>query len=197
MSNEITTYLKYAHLQIAAEALYDLKESPPETRFENAILERMLTTGNDRTSRFTTTDAEWFTKTWTVVEHISNTTTGFSGTLFRALKDDSVRGIAAGELVLSFRSTEFADDAVRDNQATNTLEVKDKGWAFGQIADMEDWFAKLKTSGKLDPGAAMRIHATPTITPRPACTAVNCHCVSSSSSRTLTSSTSVIDMTSP
>ena len=45
---------------------------------------------------------------------------------------------------MSFRSTEFADDAVRDNQATNTLEIKEKGWAFGQIADMESWYASLK-----------------------------------------------------
>jgi len=38
---------------------------------------------------------------------------------------------------MSFRSTEFADDAARDNEATNKLEIKDHGWAFGQIADME------------------------------------------------------------
>ncbi|SOE06402.1 Ca2+-binding protein, RTX toxin-related [Variovorax sp. YR752] len=84
-----------------------------------------------------------------MVEHISNTTTGFSGTLFRALRDDPERGIVAGELVMSFRSTEFVDDAVRDNQATNALEIKAKGWAFGQIADMEAWYANLKSSGKL------------------------------------------------
>ncbi|AVT22160.1 hypothetical protein C7Y68_20820 [Paracidovorax avenae] len=52
-----------------------------------------------------------------------------------------------GELVLSFRSTEFADDAARDNQATNTLEIKEKGWAFGQIADMEAWFQTLRSRG--------------------------------------------------
>ena len=131
MSSEITTYLKYAHVQIAAEALYKLEDKSPKTAFAGPITSDVLTTGNDRTSKFTETDAEWFTKTWTVVEHISNTTTGFSGTLFRALKDDPDRGIAAGELVLSFRSTEFVDDAVRDNQATNALEIKEKGCAFG------------------------------------------------------------------
>ncbi|SDP94092.1 hypothetical protein SAMN04489708_1587 [Paracidovorax cattleyae] len=58
-----------------------------------------------------------------------------------------MRGIVKGELVLSFRSTEFADDAARDNQATNTLEIKEKGWAFGQIADMEAWFQTLRSRG--------------------------------------------------
>lgn len=28
---------------------------------------------------------------------------------------------------------------MRDNRATNTFEIKEKGWAFGQIADMEKW----------------------------------------------------------
>lgn len=145
MSNEIATYLKYAHLQIAAEAFYGLKNALPWTPFDDPITKEMLTTGNTRSSKFTETDAKWFAQTWEVVEHISNTTTGFSGTLFRALKADPERGIVAGELVLSLRSTEFADDAVRDNQATNVLEIKEKGWAFGQIADMQQWYAELRT----------------------------------------------------
>ena len=45
---------------------------------------------------------------------------------------------------MSFRSTEFIDDAARDNQATNTFEIKDTGFAWGQIADMEAWYAELK-----------------------------------------------------
>ena len=110
-----------------------------------------------RSSRFTQIQADEFIKDWTVVEHISNTTTGFSGTLFRALRNDESRGIKAGELVLSFRSTEFADDAARDNQATNVMEIKAEGFAFGQIADMEKWFSELKSSGKLDPGASLTV----------------------------------------
>ncbi|WP_162580328.1 calcium-binding protein [Variovorax sp. PBS-H4] len=84
-----------------------------------------------------------------MVEHISNTTTGFSGTLFQALRTDESRGITAGELVISFRSTEFIDDAARDNQATNSLEIKEKGWAFGQIDDMKTWVDTLYASGKI------------------------------------------------
>jgi hypothetical protein len=128
MANEITTYLKYANLQIAAEAFILPKTSAPGKTTEEDPTELQLTQGNDRTSRFTTTDATWFAQSWEVVEHISNTATGFSGTLFRAKTSDPERGIVAGELVLSFRSTEFADDATRDNQATNQMEISDKGW---------------------------------------------------------------------
>lgn len=147
MTTEITTYLKYANLQIAAEAFVAGKTSDPKTLRENVtgeLLESVLLSGNDHTSRFTSTDAEWFSQDWMVVEQVSNTTSGFSGTLFKALRDDPEHGVVAGEMVISFRSTEFVDDAVRDNQATNALEIKAKGWAFGQIADMEDWYASLR-----------------------------------------------------
>jgi hypothetical protein len=56
---------------------------------------------------------------------------------------------ASGELVLSMRSTEFLDDAVRDNEQTNKAEVIGHGWAFGQIADMEAWYAELKADPNL------------------------------------------------
>ena len=53
------------------------------------------------------------------------------------------------ELVICFRSTEFADDAARDDQATNTLEIKEEGWAFGQICDMQAWVDSLYASDKI------------------------------------------------
>jgi hypothetical protein len=133
MSNIIQTYLKYASVQMASEARLDL--------FGNRTSEAALIFGNDRASKFTPTQAAEFSEDWEVVEHKSNTTTGFSGTLFKSK--------ATGELVLSFRSTEFADDAVRDNQATNVLEIKEEGWAFGQIDDMRTWVDSLYASGKL------------------------------------------------
>ena len=114
------------------------------------IVEKDLTTGNERTSRFTKTQAEEFAQKWEIVSHIANTGTGFSGTLFRARKTDEEgkadpeTGIKEGDLVISFRSTEFIDDSARDNQATNSMEISDKGWAFGQIADMEKWVQSLK-----------------------------------------------------
>ncbi|MBF9263945.1 hypothetical protein [Paracidovorax cattleyae] len=147
MINQVNNYLKYASAQLAAEALFDQKGKPSGSSYRGPINPDVLTSGNDRSSKFTASDAEWFAEDWTVVEHISNTATGFSGTLFRAKETDPARGIVKGELVLSFRSTEFADDAARDNQATNTLEIKEKGWAFGQIADMEAWFQTLRSRG--------------------------------------------------
>ena len=146
-----TTFLKFANLQMAAESVYEFnaRDNPDQMqgiplgaakkengKFVGAILPDLLTLGNTRASRFTPIQAAEFASQWTIVEHLSNTATGFSGTLFKALKNDPAMGIKQGELVLSFRSTEFIDDAARDNAATNALEVKQFGWAFGQIADM-------------------------------------------------------------
>lgn len=86
MANDIATYLKFANVQMAAEALYGLKTAAPKALFSGLITPIILTTGNERSSKFTTTQATEFAEDWTIVEHISNTPTGFSGTLLRALR---------------------------------------------------------------------------------------------------------------
>jgi pimeloyl-ACP methyl ester carboxylesterase len=133
--NAVSTYLKYANLQMAAEAILPVG-------FTGSIPVAELTQGNERNSAFTDVLANQFIADgWTVEAHQANTSTGFSGTLFKNTQTN--------ELVLSFRSTEFVDDAARDSQATNSMEVKEYGWAFGQIADMEAWYTTLKASGRL------------------------------------------------
>jgi hypothetical protein len=109
MTNNVATYLKYANLQMAAEAALD--------KFGNQASVAALIFGNDRSSKFPTVLADQFVadgQGWVVVAHQSNTPTGFSGTLFRNKQTN--------ELVMSFRSTEFSDDATRDNEAANKLK---------------------------------------------------------------------------
>jgi ELWxxDGT repeat protein len=134
---DIATLLKYANLQMAAEAFYPevLNGQPPLT-----ISADTLKSGNNRASRFTEVLAKNFSDTWKVAAHKANTSTGFSGTLFVNKSDEN-------DLVLSFRSTEFLDDAARDNYATNQDEIAASGFAFGQIADMEEWWRNLNASG--------------------------------------------------
>ncbi len=155
----IAEMLKFANLQMAAEALYEFNATlasanlQPGKPFNEALdierFEGILTDGNLHASTFTSIEAAKFAEQWRVVEHISNTTTGFSGTLF----EDKI----SGELVLSFRSTEFHDDHARDNTATNQLEISKFGFAFGQIADMETWYGELKAAGKIPAGAQFSV----------------------------------------
>ena len=125
-TNNVQTYLVYANLQMAAEAFYT-------DGYSGALSAATLTIGNNRSSKFTPTQANQFKGEWAVVAHKANTSTGFSGTLFKCLVDDPVRGLVKDQLVISFRSTEFVDDNVRDSKATNELEIQSFGWAFGQL----------------------------------------------------------------
>jgi hypothetical protein len=149
----IAEYLKYAKLQMAAEAFLKDKVINPETnvevvreRYSGEPLKEALIDGNKHASRFTETQAQDFADHWKVLDQRPNTDSGFSGTLFECTVADPVTGAKEGELVISFRSTEFIDDAVNDCQVTNKT-IFDFGWGFGQIADMEAWYAGLKVDG--------------------------------------------------
>ena len=105
-----------------------------------------LQEGNTHLSRFTQSEADKFASDYEVLAQCRNdprlaSGAGFSGTLFR--------NRSTGELTLSFRSTEFVDDAVRDTLATGKLEIKELGWAFGQIAEMEQWYSELRSNPNL------------------------------------------------
>jgi hypothetical protein len=137
----IADYLKYANLQMAAEAFIRDEQTLVLASTPEAVISALIE-GNKRSLKFTRPQAEAFVdaaKGWTVLDQRANTNTGFSGTLFR--------NNATGELVLSFRSTEFIDDHARDNKATNDLEIDGTGFALGQVADMEEWYATLSASG--------------------------------------------------
>jgi hypothetical protein len=138
----ITDFLKYADLQMAAEAFLRNEDTKELASTGKEVIDT-LTEGNHHASKFTETQATAFADQWEVVDQIANTGTGFSGTLFRARKDDLSKGIKAGDLTISFRSTEFIDDDVRDSLATNNMEIFDTGFAWGQINDMEKWYAGL------------------------------------------------------
>lgn len=142
----IASLLKYSELQMAAEAFLVIGGVPVDSP---ARLAEALVAGNKHASQFTLTEAQEFAKHWVVITQKENTGTGFSGTLFQCIKDDPSTGAKVGEQVISFRSTEFVDDAARDSLATNTLEIKNEGFAFGQIVDMEDWYAQLVLDGKI------------------------------------------------
>lgn len=155
MAIEIATHLKYAKLQIASEAFMALRTDSLGTTSSGLLDAGLLKKGNNCTSRFTALDAEWFSQDWEVVEHISNTATGFSGTLFRAPQDHLERGIVEGEQVICFHGTKFVDEAVRGNLAANVMEIKAEDWALGQISDMRVWVDALHATGKISVSALL------------------------------------------
>jgi pimeloyl-ACP methyl ester carboxylesterase len=143
----------YTLLQIAAETF--LATTKPEdaaaepgagAKVNFSLDSQWLKGGNGHSSRMTDQQAIDFAADWEVVKHQPNTATGFSATLFKLKpgRADASKGTSENQYVVSFRSTEFIEDHVRDNQ-TNALEVKQAGWAFGQIADMQAWWAGVQS----------------------------------------------------
>ena len=122
----INDYLKYVNLQGAAEAFLVNSDGKVKTDIKQALID-----GNKRSTKFTQPQAEDFNKLWQVVDQCPNTPTGFSGTLFRAIKDDAASGIHKDDLVVSFRSTEFIDDSARESEGTDKMEIAKGGFALG------------------------------------------------------------------
>jgi hypothetical protein len=108
--------LKFAHIQMAAEAL--LGGLNPESERDQLI--NALIVGNRRASAFPVVLAGEFADEWVVVSHRENAAgSGFSGTLFRSRSPNSDAG--THEYALAFRSTEFVDDSIRDATSTGDL----------------------------------------------------------------------------
>ena len=136
---------EFAGLQMASEAFLvrsgDGRSVAPDTDVSSRLEE-----GNFHASHFISLQAEKFVKKYRILAQFRNDPqlsggSGFSGTLFQ--------DIGSEELTLSFRSTEFIDDNLRDSKSTNELEVKEFGWALGQISEMEAWYAQLRADPEL------------------------------------------------
>jgi hypothetical protein len=142
--SQIGIWLDFALQQIAAESYLD--------RFLSAelTLDQVLQLGNNRLSgdfatapfldgqtRMTNQQAEEFGQQYQIVKHHANDSTGFSATLMRE--------IGTNNFTLSFRSTEFESlsnggDFERDGTLGADGDVTLQGFAFAQLASMEDYY---------------------------------------------------------
>ena len=82
-ANSSSRLLTFANIQIAAEAFLQGLPAPGTDEHRTKLAER-LQEGNGRTSIFTPTAAAQFSSEFQVIDHIQNTSTGFSGTLFKS-----------------------------------------------------------------------------------------------------------------
>ena len=140
MTTTAARLFELAIKQIASETFLT-RNGDPQIGVDDLELSRRLRFGNGHVSKLLGPQADEFLSRYEILAQRRNdpldpTGTGFSGTL--------IRDRFSGELTLSFRSTEFIEDAVRDSKATNEWEVKELGWALGQISEMEAWYRSLR-----------------------------------------------------
>jgi hypothetical protein len=164
-TNEITTWLGFTLMQMAAESYLDGIANLDD---RNLVRDRLLLGNNHPlldpdvhgATRFTDSLATRFLDTYRIVNHHANDSTGFSATLMQE------RG--TNNFTLSFRSTEYRDqseggDWERDGLFAAPLkfaadgEIGADGFAFGQLAAMENYYLQLTTSGVLPTGATLNI----------------------------------------
>ena len=62
MASDIATYLKFANVQMAAEALFTSKNAVPGATYSGAVLPAVLATGNERSSKFSDAQAAEFAR---------------------------------------------------------------------------------------------------------------------------------------
>lgn len=149
----ISTWLKFALQQMAAESYLD------QLLFGRPLREILLDGNNDTRfvqpdangnlpgkTRFTSVLADRFLGAYQILDHHANDATGFSATLMRDTQ--------TGEYTLSLRSTEFKPAILGGDKERDALQadadIALHGFAFGQLAAMEEYFARLKQGVKSD-----------------------------------------------
>ena len=163
---QIRTWLDFALQQFAAES-YLHRFLSGELQLDQvlqlgnnnqpgALPNASLLPGNTRMADQQITE---FTQRYQIVNHHANDASGFSATL--------LFDTATNSYTLSFRSTEYKNqneggDYERDGANFPSFtgadgEILTNGFAFGQLAAMEQYYADLKASGTLPVGATLNV----------------------------------------
>jgi Ca2+-binding RTX toxin-like protein len=174
--NNIKTWYEFVLAQMASDSyLDDPSESDPraepfdfkleadlQIRLRNGAnhynhVERQERDGRPLSAtRMTTRMAQDFVEIWEVIDHVSNTTSGFSATVLKHK--------VTGTYTLSFRSTESKNaidggDVERDSFNGANGQIGSLGFAWGQLRDMENYYRRLKSgtlaTGNADDGEAL------------------------------------------
>lgn len=180
MTTQIQIWLDYVIQQMVAEGYLDgVVLSDPvalgqRLRDGNNDLRNSYVASQDQNNlpgktRLTDTQITYFNERWEVVDHRGNDDarfaatgpangvgngTGFSATLMRNRQTD--------EYTLAIRSTEYADDDKGGDWSRDGIEGADgelfaRGFALGQLAALEEYYAYLRSSGTLPPGAILDV----------------------------------------
>jgi len=156
---ETRLWLDFALQQVSAESYLD------ELNFgdEKAVKDRLKVGANNyrvplneekpHSTRMTDLQADYYWDNFEIVDHLPNRSSGLSATLTRNKK--------TGEYTLSFRSTEFrlpeeGGGRYRDGVYADG-RIGSHGFAFAQLASMEDYYAWLRSSGTLPDNAVLNV----------------------------------------
>ncbi|MFZ3086872.1 MAG: putative Ig domain-containing protein [Methylotenera sp.] len=126
----MTNTLKFFDLVQLAEASY--------ADFTNSNMEQALLD-----SKFSANQAAEFAKHWRAVDHIPDTWSGFSGTLFQRIDADSVSGYQANAYVFAIRGS--TPDNLGIDFRADLGDIFIDGVAYEQVVDLYNYWQRLNT----------------------------------------------------
>ena len=129
-------YFELAQLSEASYTLFDTSVYGDQERLKSYLQNSALE------GDFSLTQATDFATHWEIVDHLPNTASGFSGTVFRRIDSDPATGLVAGDLVFALRGTEQVG---LDLFQADFNELVNNGLAFRQIIDMYNYLQRLIT----------------------------------------------------
>ena len=162
MSTEAFDTLQFLLAQVAAESYLDgvhdgesLQSLYVQGANHYTLYEELKLRGELGMTQSTSLMWQDFSDTWEIVSHQKNTASGFSGTL--------MRNKVTGEYTISFRSTESkgeddGGDVDRDSALGANGQIKDDGFAWGQIRDMQAFYQSLSAEGSEHYDATFSAH---------------------------------------
>ena len=158
-SSAFETWYEFLLAQMSAESYLD------QWLLGSRALSEVLQNGNNNedvireeefkgATRMTAVQVAQFETKWEIVDHHANDASGFSATLLRSK--------TTGEFTLSFRSTEYQNedkggDWNRDGSLGADGQIFGDGFAVGQLAAMEAYYAQLKQDGTLPVDATLNV----------------------------------------
>ena len=146
--NNVQIWSDFVLQQLAAESYFDNLKINNREDTVAALLFGNNPIGSDPTgvSRMASAQAEAFVDRYHIIHQYKNDGSGFSATLLFDKRK--------GQYTLSFRSTEFRSDGDGGDRSRDVMgagySIRDHGFAFAQIASMEDYYAHLKRGERWD-----------------------------------------------
>ncbi|MGR9090725.1 MAG: putative Ig domain-containing protein, partial [Gammaproteobacteria bacterium] len=157
-------WYEFVLAQMASDSYLDDEFEPFNFKDEEQLVERLRNGANHynyiddliaaerslSATRMTNVMVSDFNSAWEIIDHLPNTTSGFSATVLKHKVTDAY--------TLSFRSTESKDaidggDVERDSFNGANGQISFDGFAWGQLRDMENYYRHLQ-SGVLATGSA-------------------------------------------
>ena len=163
MESSISTWLDFSIQHLVSESHLDGVDFTDVPQVQLSLTEGTnhptpeIPLSTEHPTRMTQTQADWFTDNYEIAHHKPNQASGFSATLIQSKRDPTVYTLAIRSSELRFDIN--GGDRARDVDGADS-ELLGRGFAFGQLVDLEAYYAELTDPDGLNllpPGSTLNL----------------------------------------